>query len=199
MLTGMADDDPKADLHRYLRVARDALLWKLDGLSEYDVRRPLVPTGTNLLGLLKHVASVASEYFGLVFDRPFPEPLPWYTEDSEDNADMWATADESRDYIEGLYQRVWAHADETIEALPLDAAGHVPWWGDQGDVTLQLILLHMVAETNRHAGHADLVRELIDGAAGLRDGGSNLPPNDRDWWDDYRARLEQVAVEVGSR
>ena len=54
-----------------------ALLWKLDGLSEYDVRRPLVPTGTNLLGLVKHVASVASGYFGDTFGRPFAEALPW--------------------------------------------------------------------------------------------------------------------------
>ena len=195
----MADSDPKADLHRYLRVAREALLWKLDGLSEYDVRRPLVPTGTNLLGLVKHVASVASEYFGLVFDRPFPEPLPWNTEDAEDNADMWATADESREDIEALYQRVWAHADITIESLGLDAAGHVPWWGDRGDVTLHLILIHMIAETNRHGGHADIVRELIDGAAGLRAGVDNMPPGDREWWERYRDRLEQVAVEVSSR
>ena len=195
----MADADPKADLHRYLRVAREALLWKLDGLSEYDVRRPLVPTGTNLLGLVKHVASVASEYFGLVFDRPFPEPLPWNTEDAEDNADMWATADESREDIEGLYERVWAHADVTIESLGLDAAGHVPWWGDRGDVTLHLILIHMIAETNRHGGHADIVRELIDGAAGLRAGVDNMPPGDREWWESYRDRLEQVAVEVSSR
>ena len=195
----MADPDPKADLHRYLRIAREALLWKLDGLSEYDVRRPLVPTGTNLLGLVKHVASVASEYFGLVFDRPFPEPLPWYTDDAEDNADMWATADETRGDIEGLYHRVWAHADDTIDALALDAAGRVPWWGDRGDVTLHLILIHMIAETNRHAGHADIVRELIDGAAGHRDGGDNMPPVDGEWWANYRDRLEQVAVEVSSR
>jgi uncharacterized damage-inducible protein DinB len=197
MLIGMADQ--KADLHRYMRVARDALLWKLEGLSEYDVRRPLVPTGTNLLGLLKHVASVASEYFGLVFDRPFPEALPWYTEDAEDNADMWATADESREYIEGLYHRVWAHADETIGALPLDAPGHVPWWGDDGDTTLHQILIHMIAETNRHGGHADIVRELIDGAAGHRAGGENLPSRDGEWWQRYRDHLEQVAVEVSSR
>ncbi|WP_428966041.1 mycothiol transferase [Micromonospora fluostatini] len=52
----MTDLDAKANLHRYLREAREALLGKLDGLSEYDVRRPLVPTGTNLLGLVKHVA-----------------------------------------------------------------------------------------------------------------------------------------------
>src|SRR5687768_4152260 len=91
--------DPKGDLHRYLRVARDALLWKLEGTSEYDARKPLTPTGTNLLGLVKHVGTVASDYFGSVFDRPFVEPLAWLAEDAEDNADMWATADESREQI----------------------------------------------------------------------------------------------------
>ena len=72
--------DPKADLHRYLQTARDALLWKLDGLSEYDVRRPMVPTGTNLLGIVKHVASVEAGYFGETFDRPFPERFPWFAQ-----------------------------------------------------------------------------------------------------------------------
>ena len=195
----MSEAATKADLQHYLQLARGALVWKLDGVDEYDARRPLVPTGTNLLGLVKHVASVASEYFGLVFDRPFPEPLPWYTDDAEDNADMWATADETREDIEGLYHRVWAHADDTIDALALDAVGRVPWWGDRGDVTLHLILIHMIAETNRHAGHADIVRELIDGAAGHRDGGDNMPPVDGEWWANYRDRLEQVAVEVSSR
>ena len=93
MLATMAAADPKAELHRYLQVARDALLWKLDGVSEYDVRRPLVPTGTNLLGLVKHVASVEAGYLGDTFGRPFPEPLPWFDEGAEPNADMWATAE----------------------------------------------------------------------------------------------------------
>jgi len=126
----MANSDPKADLHRYLHAARDALMWKLDGLSEYDVRRPMVPTGTNLLGLLKHVASVAVGYFGDTFGRPFDEPMPWFEDDAEPNADMWATADESREQIEGLYRRAWAHADATIDSLALDAIGRVPWWPD---------------------------------------------------------------------
>src|SRR6266576_2193571 len=90
------EKDEKDDLQRYLKSARDALLWKLDGLSEYDVRRPLVPTGTNLLGLVKHVAYVTTGYFGLVFDRPFDEPEPPFDE-ANPNADMWATPDESRD------------------------------------------------------------------------------------------------------
>ena len=92
-------------------------MWKLDGLTEYDIRRPMVPTGTNLLGLVKHVASVELGYFGDCFGRPYDEPLPWLEDDAEPNADMWATADESREQIVGLYRRAWAHADATIDAL----------------------------------------------------------------------------------
>jgi uncharacterized damage-inducible protein DinB len=187
----------KADLQRYLQLARDALLWKLDGLSEYDVRRPLVPTGTNLLGLVKHVASVEAGYLGDTFDRPFGEPLPWLADDAEPNADMWATVDESRAQVIGLYQRVWANSDATIEALPLDAVGRVPWWpAERAEVTLHRILVHMIAETNRHAGHADIVRELIDGAAGVRPDNDNLPSTDVGWWATYRDRLESAAWEA---
>jgi hypothetical protein len=115
------------------------------------------------------------------------------------NQTPWATAEESRDQIVGLYHRVWAHSDATIEALPLDAIGHVPWWPpDRSEVTLHRILVHMIVETNRHAGHSDVVRELIDGAVGLREGADNMPPLDRDWWESYRSRLEQVAREAGS-
>ena len=79
----MPDDVMKADLQRYLQEARDALLWKLDGLSEHDVRRPLTPTATNLLVIVKHVASVEAGYLGDTFGRPFPEPLPWFADDAE--------------------------------------------------------------------------------------------------------------------
>ena len=101
MLGGVADSDPKADLHRYLQTAREALVWKLDGLSEYDIRRPLVPTGTNLLGLIKHLAGVELRYCGDTFGRPHAEPLSWF-----------------------------------------------------GDAEPNAILADMIAETNRHAGHA---------------------------------------------
>jgi uncharacterized damage-inducible protein DinB len=158
-----------------------------------------VPTGTNLLGLVKHVASVELGYFGEVFGRPSAEPLPWLEEGAEPNADMWATPDESREEIVALYHRTWAHSDATISELPLDAKGQVPWWGRQGEVTLHRILVHVIAETERHAGHADIVRELIDGAAGLRPDNDNLPPGDRAWWEGYRARVEHAAREASSR
>jgi uncharacterized damage-inducible protein DinB len=186
--------DAKTTLHRYLQMARDALVWKLDGLSEYDIRRPLTPTGTNLLGIVKHVASVELGYLGDCFARPSGESLPWMGPDGEDNADMWATPEESRQQIIELYQRSWAHCDATIHELSLDAMGHVPWWQQDGrDVTLHMILVHMIAETNRHAGHADIVRELVDGAAGMRANNTNLAPGDQAWWIDYRNDLEQVA------
>jgi hypothetical protein len=194
----MAGPDPKADFHYYLNEAREALLWKLTGLGEYDVRRPLVPTGTNLLGLVKHLASVELGYFGDTFGRPHGEPLPEYDPD-EPNADMWAKADETREQIIGLYQRAWAHSDATIAALPLAAIGHVPWWpGERNEVTLHHIVVRVTAETHRHAGQADIIRELIDGAAGLREGNDNLPSGDQAWWENYRTQVEHAAREAGT-
>lgn len=197
-MSDMTESDPKADLRGYLQAAREALVWKLDGLSEVEIRRPLTPTGTNLLGIVKHVASVEAGYFGDTFGRAFAEPLPWMDEDAEPNADMWATLEQSRDQIVGLYHRAWAHSDATIDSLALDAVGRVPWWpDDRSEVTLHRILVHMIAETNRHAGHADIVRELIDGAAGLRDGNDNMAPGDQAWWERYRSQLDRVAHEAG--
>jgi hypothetical protein len=194
----MTGSDPKADLLRYLQIGRDALLWKLDGLSEYDVRRPMVPTGTNLLGLVKHVASVEAGYLGETFGRRFDESLPWLDEGAEPNADMWATAQETREQITDLYRRVWAHSNSTIDALGLDAIGHVPWWPpEHSEVTLHWILVHMIAETDRHAGHADIVRELIDGAAGLRADNDNMGVDEKSR-DTYRERLERVAREAST-
>jgi hypothetical protein len=189
----MTGVDAKSDLLTYLQRARDALLWKLEGLSEYDIRRPLTPTGTNLLGLVKHSAGTELEYFGPVFGRPHGVPLPWLADDAERNADMWATPGQSRDEIVALYRRAWQQADETIAALPLDAIGRVPWWGEHGEVTLHRVLVHLTAETQRHAGHADIVRELIDGAAGLLKDRGNLPAADQEWWRDYRDRVDQAA------
>lgn len=195
-----ADTDAKADLHRYLQSARDALLWKLDGLSEYDARRPLTPTGTNLLGLLKHTAGVELGYLGDTFGRPSGEPQPWLDDDAEPNADMWATATESREDIVGLYRRAWAHADATIDALPLDTVGRVPWWPDDRDeVTLHHAVVRVIADTHRHAGHADILRELIDGVVGVNDGNSSLPSHDPAWWADYRERLERAAKDADEK
>ena len=194
----MSGSDPKADLRHYLQEARDALLWKLEGLSEYDARRPLTPTATNLLGLVKHVAGIELGYLGDTFGRPSAESLSWLADDAELNADMWAGADESRAEIVALYRRAWAHSDATIDALPLDTLGQVPWWpAERREVTLHHIVVRVIADTQRHAGHADILRELIDGAVGVRPGGSNLPPGDQEWWRQYRDRVQQAAEQAG--
>ncbi|WP_327265976.1 DinB family protein [Streptomyces sp. NBC_01232] len=163
----MIDEYAKDNLHGRLRRDREALLWKLDGLSEYDTRRPLTATGTNLLGLVKHVANVEARYFGEVFDHPSPEPLPRWQD--SDGSDLWAAEDETRDQIIGFYRRTWEHSDATIDGLPLDAPGHVPWWPEPYPRTnLFAVMVHVLGETIRHAGHADILREGLDGRTGLR-------------------------------
>lgn len=190
--------DLKGWLRLYLRAAQESLVWKLEGLSEYDVRRPLTPTGTNLLGLVKHLAGVELGYLGDTFGRPSGIPLPWYADDAEDNADMWATPDESREVILDLYRRAWAHGDATIDALYLDSPGRVAHWPDErAEVTLGQILVHLTTETHRHAGHADIVRELIDGGVGLREGRTNLPDLGEQEWAAHRERVEAAAREAG--
>lgn len=190
----MDADAVKADLHRYLRQGSDAVLWKLDGLSERDARRPLTPTGTNLLGLIKHLANVEAGYFGATFGRPFPEPLAQEDDTADEDADMYATAQESTGSIVDFYGRACAHTDATVAALPLEAVGRVPWWPpERAEVTLHRILIHVATETHRHAGHADIVRELIDGTAGLRRDNDNLAGRDAEAWATYRDRLQVLA------
>ncbi|HWG23358.1 DinB family protein [Actinospica sp.] len=161
----MIDEFAKQYLHDELRWMREALLWKLDGVSEYDVRRPLTVSGTNLLGLVKHVAYSGARYFGEVFDRPFPDTVPRWDEEAAWRNEHWAMEHESREEVVGLYRRVWEHADATIGALAVDAPGRVPWWPEPG-VKLFNVMIHMLGETTRHAGHADILREQLDGTVG---------------------------------
>jgi hypothetical protein len=191
----MAEAEMKADLRYYLQAGRDAVLWKLDGVSEYDARRPLTPTGTNLLGLVKHLACVEIGYFADTFGRPFAGKLPW--DESDPNSDMFAAPDESREFVTGLYRRAWAHSDATIEALGLDAPGRVPWWpAERNELTLHHVLVRVIAETSQHAGHADIIRESVDGMAGLSADRPNLPSDEKAWWDAYRGRVAAAAQEA---
>ncbi|HEY1914039.1 MAG TPA: DinB family protein [Streptosporangiaceae bacterium] len=186
--------DAKSSLHSSLRTAREAMLSKLEGLSEYDIRRPLTATGTNLLGLVKHLTLVEAGYFGVTFGRPFPEYLRWRDEAVEGNVSMWATEDESRAEVVEAYRQTWTHADATIDALALDAPGRVPWWPTIPVVVLFNVLVRVVTETYRHAGHADILREQLDGAANIATDNPNLPRHDAAWWENYRTRVERAAT-----
>ncbi len=189
----MTSLDVKAELHGYLRGARETLVWKLDGLSEYDIRRPLTPTGTNLLGLVKHSTATHLGYFGGVFGRA-SDSLGRPGGDAGPAAEFWATPDESRQDIVASYRDAWKLSDATISELPLDAVGRVWWWGDAA-ATLHQILVHVTADTQRHAGHADIVRELIDGSVGMLQGVDNLHIRDPAEQQRFRSRVEAAAAE----
>ena len=188
----MIDEFAKEYLHDDLRWIREAVLWKLDGLSEYDIRRPLTATGTNHLGLIKHLATWEARYFGDVFNRPFPEPLPRWDDEAASGTDLWVTEHETRDEIIDFYRRVSEHSDATINALPIDAPGYVPWW-PRPDVKLFNILVHILSETQRHAGHADILREQLDGAVGASPQYASLPEYDAAGWENLRAKIERAA------
>ena len=181
-------ESAKEVVHRRLKQSREVLVWKLDGLSEYDVRRPMTATGTNLLGLIKHVATWESRYFGEVFGRPFPEPVARWQD--SDGSEMWAAENETREEIVDFYRRAAAHADATIRELPSDAPGRVPWW-PQPEVQLFAIVVHMLDDTTRHAGHADILREQIDGRTGFA--AAYEEPVDVAAREALRARIEAAA------
>jgi uncharacterized damage-inducible protein DinB len=182
--------DLKEELHRKLQASRATLLSKLDNISEYDRRRPMTPTGTNLLGLVKHLAGLEYGYLGEAFGYPAPETMSWFEDGSVfQGADMWAKPDESSEYIAGLYRRACAHADGVIAALDLGAPGSVPHWPeDRRDTTLGVLLIRMVDETAHHAGHADIIRELIDGK-----GGPDQDAFDEPTWREYVAQVQTAA------
>ena len=190
--------DHKATLQAALSQVRQDLVSKLDGLDEYDVRRPLVPTGTNLLGLVKHVGAVSLGYLSVVFGRDPGYDLDAFFGDNED--DLWAKPAESRQSVTDLFAHAARVGDATIAALDLDSTGAVPWWPpERRAVTLQQILVHLVNEVARHAGQADILREMIDGQAGRFVADPSLTERTADAWLGHRARLEQAALEAAQR
>jgi uncharacterized damage-inducible protein DinB len=187
--------DPKGTLHRYLQAARDALLWKLEGLSEREARLPRTPTGNSLLGVVKHCLNVEAGYFGPTFGRAFPTMEELVSDEAlghDPQADWYATADESKDGLIDLYRRVRTFADQTIDELPLEARGLVPWWPpSRREVTLQRVIVHVTYDLARHAGQADIMREQYDSAVGCQPENTNVP--DGYDWPAYVAGLVALA------
>lgn len=173
-----------------LREARAGLLTGLEGLGEYDVRRPMTPSATNLLGLVKHLVGIEHVYLSESFGIPAPDVLPWVEDGSIwQGADMWATVEESREHVLALYDRACAHSDRTVASLALDSPASVPHWPEERRATtLGFLLVRMVEETGHHAGHADICRELIDGR-----GGSDHDLLDEQGWSDYFAQVQAAA------
>ena len=183
--------DLKSELLSVLHGGRATMLAKLDGLSEYDRRRPATPTGTNLLGLVKHLAGPEYGYIGTSFGRAPAEPPSWFRDDPYAEIDMWATTDESSAYITAVYQQACAHADTTLAEFSLDTPGHVAHWPDgQRETALGVLLIRMVAETAQHAGHADIIREQLDGRIGADEATVDA---DAAFWRARRTKVQEAA------
>lgn len=195
--------DPKAMLRRYLQDARDSLVWKVEGLDERAVRLPRTPTGTSLLGIVKHCANVEIGYFGDTFGRQWPYAespgyVPMEAYDADPHADWYPDPETPAAAIVSFYRKVWDFADQTIESLDLDAPGQVPWWpADRRAVTLRRVMLHVTDDLTRHAGQADILRELADGAVGLTPDRPNI--DERTDWAAHVARLTAAAEQFGVR
>lgn len=188
----------KSDLHDLLRLSREALVWKLEGASEYDARRPLTATGTNLLGLVKHLATVQALYLGFVFGRPLPDPPEWMTSAMNRGDDLWVRPDESRESVLDLFHRASALADDTIAEHAVDAPVDVPWVPFLGaGTTLHRVLVHVIGETQRHLGHADVLRELVDGRAGKQPDNLDLAVSDTDSWQARHRTIDEAARAAG--
>ncbi|MGJ0184057.1 DinB family protein [Corynebacterium glyciniphilum] len=188
-------DDTNGFLLHYLQASRDALLWKVEGVSEYDARRPLTATGTNLAGLVKHVAHTEIGYFGETLGREWPvagERITVEQADVDPHIDLYLAPDETVDDIIAFYRRVWEFSNETLSRRPVSDVGTVPHWpADRRRKSLGEIATHVIAETARHAGHADILREQLDGSIGLRKNNTNLP--DEADWSVHAARLQEIA------
>ncbi|WP_427019060.1 DinB family protein [Pseudarthrobacter sp. P1] len=125
-----------------------------------SLRRPMTPPGTNLPGLLQHLAAVEYGWFCKTFGRE-TEPLPF--DENDENADLRVPAGTSTADVLAFYVRARAAADQVILETGLEETG-ASWDGQA--VSMRWVLVHMLEETARHAGHVDILRELIDGATG---------------------------------
>jgi Protein of unknown function (DUF664) len=149
--------DEKTSLHVSLDRHRDVVLWKLEGLGDDLLRKPMTPSGTSLLGLVKHLAGVEYQWFCQTFGRE-TEPL-----ETDPVADMRAGPEESTADVVAFYTRARVASDEVVAELDVDDVG-TAWFGEQ--VSLRRVLIGMIEETARHAGHMDIIRELLDGSTG---------------------------------
>lgn len=188
-------DELKNQLHSYLTATREAVLWKAEALSDYDLTRPLVPSGSNIVGIIQHLACVEFGYFVECFGQQANEPLLTQIDGSDEmDADMWVPAHIPTEEILEFYRRAISRANENILALDLAAPVTVPWWSEEKrNTTLGRLLIHMNVETARHAGHLDIIRELIDGSIGNRKVLPNLPPHNPEGWVTLRQKIQHAA------
>jgi len=188
-------------LREYLNDARNAVIYKAQGLSDHLARKPLTPTGTHVLGVVHHLAITEYGYFGQCLGREINNPYVQELMDSDDpQADFLPPAHFTAGDIIDFYQQAVAFCEQSIASLPLDAPAEVPWWIRRRHTTLEQLMIHMIAETSRHAGHLDIVREQLDGFTGLRPEAPNLPPYSTTQWEQQYTKINQLSqtLDAGS-
>lgn len=175
----------------YLQEARSQVLRSVDGLKEYDLRRPMTPTGTNLLGVVKHLVGIEGGYLGVCLEHPVAFSLPWINDKTGGPIrDMWATAAESPAYILDLYRRACDHSDVVLSETVPAARANVPWWPEgQRTTTVAALVARVSHDTAMHAGQLQILRELIDGQAG----NDRQALGDDRWWSGHVGKLEALA------
>ena len=188
----MDEEFERATLTHYFTRSFDDLVSKVEGLDEYDARRPLTPSGTNLLGLVQHAGAVVLGYARLPWGRDLGRELMWQDSDDEPDIDLRVLPEVTREEVLQLAADARTAMTELL-AGPLDAPGEVPWWGPNGAVTVHRVAVHVVAELARHAGHADVLRELLDGTVGMRPGDPNVIGRAQAELDERRTRIEADA------
>ncbi|MGP9034290.1 DinB family protein [Glutamicibacter mysorens] len=187
-------DSTKDRLCGYLNEARENAIFKAEGLAEQLARTPLTPTGTHILGVLHHLVINEYEYFGTCLRREANDAyVREFISPHDPDADFLPPADMDGQQLIGLYRKAIAFADEGIAALALDSTVHVPWWGPAGHTTLDHLLIHALAETSRHAGQLDIIREQLDGRAGWTATLDLLPGYTTAQWAEHRQKLQQLA------
>ena len=167
----MPSDDPRIDppsglaeratLISFLDYLRETMIWKLQGLTDDQARRRPTENGNSLLALVHHLAYVENWWFRVCFNGE-PDPVP---DNHDPDFDFKVPEEMTVADVVGFYRSEIQHSNEIVAAAPsLDQDSAIP--ARSGHRTLRWILVHMIEETARHAGHADITREMIDGSVG---------------------------------
>ncbi|MGP5015737.1 DinB family protein, partial [Glutamicibacter ardleyensis] len=184
----------------YLNEARSTVLWKCEALSEELARRPMTPTGTHMLGIVHHLAVTEYGYFGECLGLlPNDDHVLELLQSEDSQIDFLPPADYSVQDVLELYRKSVAFAEAALDNLELASPAVIPWWSIHRHSTVEHLIVHMIAETSRHAGQLDIVRELLDGQVGLREQALNLPSYSSAQWQEQYSHLQQLSQEVVQR
>jgi hypothetical protein len=156
--------DERTQLVGWLDMQRAIVHWKCEGVSAADTHRPVLPASPlmTMAGLVSHLRWVENLWFEIIFlGRPAKGPQ---FEDDREDADMIVEGVPLAELLQD-YERQCAVSNEIIAAHPLDEVGRHPDFRAAA-ASLRWVLIHMVEETARHAGHLDTIRELLDGDTG---------------------------------